>query len=210
MDGLLIDSEPLWQEAEISSFKKAGIRLDSQMCLQTMGLRVDQVVDHWDYRFPGMIGNKKAMIDDIMNRVMSLVAEKGEPRDGVSEILEFVKNKQVKIALASSSPLALIKTTVAKLGIEQYFQELYSAEMEEYGKPHPGVYITTAKILDIAPDRCLAFEDSFNGLLAAKAAMMKCVCVPDESIKKSAKVSIADLVLNSLKDFTEEDWIKLN
>jgi len=132
------------------------------------------------------------------------------PRKGVYEILKFMKGKNVKLAIASSSQLILIKTVVQKFGIEKYFDELYSAEMEEYGKPHPGVYITTAKVLDVAPERCVALEDSFNGLLSAKAARMKCICVPDESIKQSAKIAIADLVLDSLANFNEEYWDSLN
>lgn len=210
MDGLLIDSEPLWQEAEIMSFKKVGIVLDNEMCLETMGLRVDQVVDHWSYEFPGNIKDKDAVVKDIMDGVISLVLEKGKPREGVYKILEFMKDKKVKMAIASSSQLILIKTVVKKFGIEKYFDELYSAEMEEYGKPHPGVYITTAKVLDVTPERCLALEDSFNGLLSAKAARMKCICVPDESIKQSPKIVIADIVLNSLADFNNEHWNKLN
>lgn len=210
MDGLLIDSEPLWQEAEVMSFKKVGIVLNSKMCLETMGLRVNQVVDYWNYKFPGNIQDKDSVVKDIMSGVISLVIEKGMPREGVYNILKFMKSKNVKVAIASSSQLILIKTVVQKLGIEKYFDELYSAEMEEYGKPHPGVYITTAKVLDVAPERCLALEDSFNGLLSAKAARMKCVCVPDESIKQNPKIAIADLVLDSLADFNEEHWNSLN
>ena len=83
MDGLLIDSEPLWQEAEIRSFKKVGIVLDNKMCLETMGLRVDQVVDHWNYKFPGNIQDRDIVVKDIMSGVISLVIEKGTPREGV-------------------------------------------------------------------------------------------------------------------------------
>jgi sugar-phosphatase len=210
MDGLLIDSEPLWQEAEIFSFQRVGIELDNKMCLETMGLRVDQVVDYWNYKFPGKVKDKDSLVKDIMGGVISLVIEKGKPREGVNEILEFMKGQNVKMAIASSSQLILIKTVVKKFGIDKYFDEFYSAEMEEYGKPHPGVYITTAKVLDVVPERCLALEDSFNGLLSAKAARMKCICVPDESIKQSPKLVIADLVLNSLADFNEEYWNNLN
>ncbi|HBU27739.1 TPA: hexitol phosphatase HxpB [Candidatus Uhrbacteria bacterium] len=210
MDGLLIDSEPLWQEAQITSFKRVGILLDRKMCLETMGLRVDDVVDHWNDTFPGNIQDKDSVIRDILSGVISLVIEKGRPREGVYEILKFIKSKHVKTAIASSSQLTLIKTVVQKLGIEAYFDELYSAEMEEYGKPHPGVYITTASTLDVAPEKCLALEDSFNGLLSAKAARMQCVCVPDESIRQNPRIILADLVLDSLADFNQEHWNRLN
>jgi sugar-phosphatase len=64
-------------------------------------------------------------------------------------------------------------------------------------------------MLDVAPEQCLAFEDSFNGLLAAKSARMKCVCVPDEMFFRDPKLAIADLILPSLLDFKEKDWGKL-
>lgn len=210
MDGLLIDSEPLWREAEMICFNKRGIPLTEEMCLQTLGLRVDQVVSHWHYAFPDIPINEKELVRELVDTVKALVLEKGVPREGVREVLEFVKGKDVKIALASSSHFVLIQAIVSKLGIRDYFLELYSAEMEEYGKPHPGVYITTAKVLSTVPERCLAFEDSLNGLLAAKSARMKCVCVPDESMHESPNVSIADLRLSSLLDFGEDHWARLN
>lgn len=209
MDGLLIDSEPFWREAEIKSFQSVGIYLDTGMCLQTMGLRVDQVIDYWDYKFPGNIKDRNILADTIVGNVISLVNEKGKAREGVQEILAYMKSKKVKIALASSSPLNLIRAVTSSLKISDFFEGLYSAEREEYGKPHPGVYITTVKMLNTVPERCLAFEDSFNGLLSAKAARMKCVCVPDDSIKASPKLAIADLVLDSLKDFKPEHWAML-
>jgi sugar-phosphatase len=180
------------------------------MCLETMGLKIDGIISYWDYKFPGKIKNKEALEADLTAGVIALIIAKGEPRSGVYAILEFMRGKKIKIALASSSYLAIIEAVVDKLGIRKYFKELYSAEMEEYGKPHPGVYITTAKVLDVAPERCLAFEDSFTGVLSAKAARMKCVCVPDEDIAGSPKLAIADLMLNSLAEFSEETWNSLN
>jgi len=210
MDGLLIDSEPLWKEAMINSFAKVGIVLDRKMCLETMGLKIDGIISHWDYKFPGKIKNKEALMADMTAGVIALIIEKGEARKGAHRILEFMQSKKIKIALASSSYLAIIETVVDKLEIRKYFEVLYSAEMEEYGKPHPGVYITTAKVLDVAPERCLAFEDTFTGLLSAKSARMKCVCVPDEDIAGSSKLAIADLILDSLEDFNKETWNSLN
>lgn len=209
MDGLLIDSEPLWQEAEIFVFAKVGIRLDSKMCLETMGLRVDKVVDYWYAKFPWSSVSKKEVEEDIMQNVIRLVEEKGIARLGTEHVLNFVKNKNVKIAIASSSQLRLIKKVIEKLGIVEYFDELYSAEFEEHGKPHPGVYLTTAKMLDIPVQDCVSFEDSFNGILSSKSARIKCVCVPDESLRGSDKLSIADEVLESLNDFNDEVWKRL-
>jgi len=210
MDGLLIDSEPLWWEAEIEVAKMVGLNLTQQQALETTGLKVDKIVDHWFNKKPWTTPAKKEVENALVRNLISRVKERGSQKPGARAILEFAKKKGTKMALASSSLMSIIDAATDKLGIKKYFDEIYSAEFEEHGKPHPGVYITTANMLDVAPEFCLAFEDSFNGLLAAKAARMKCVCVPDESIQGDEKLAIADLVLPTLSDFRDEHWEKLN
>ncbi|HEV2862122.1 MAG TPA: HAD-IA family hydrolase, partial [Pyrinomonadaceae bacterium] len=97
-----------------------------------------------------------------------------------------------------------------RLGLAGEFEVAYSAEEEEYGKPHPGVYLTTARRLGVSPAECLAVEDSFNGVLAAKAARMKCVAVPEPAPKADPRFCIADAVLDTLEDLNEEVWQQLN
>jgi sugar-phosphatase len=121
------------------------------------------------------------------------------------EILEFFKNKSLRLALASSSPMLLIDTFLEKFHLQKYFEVKHSAEFEEYGKPHPGVYINTARMLNVHPSACLAFEDSFNGVLAAKSAMMKAVAVPDEYHFPDKRFAIADLKIKSLEEFGEKE-----
>jgi mannitol-1-/sugar-/sorbitol-6-/2-deoxyglucose-6-phosphatase len=87
------------------------------------------------------------------------------------------------------------------LNIEHYFQVTQSAEHEPYGKPHPGVYIEAARRLGVEPRRCLALEDSPNGVIAAKAARMYCIAVPDPALKDDRRLLAADLILPSLTDF---------
>jgi sugar-phosphatase len=78
------------------------------------------------------------------------------------------------------------------------------------GKPHPGVYLTTAQKLKIPPQSCLALEDSLNGVLAAKAAHMKCIAIPEAIQQKNTKFAIADLVLKSLEELNQPVWNSLN
>ncbi|MCX6766921.1 MAG: hexitol phosphatase HxpB [Candidatus Moranbacteria bacterium] len=211
MDGLLIDSEPLWHEAEVEAAKLAGIDLTKKQFLDGTGLKSDKIVDQWFNNIkPWTNPSKKEVEEELVSSLIARVKERGAPKPGALKILELMKKKNLKMALASSSRMSIIDAAVEKLGIRHYFDELYSAEFEEHGKPHPGVYLTTAKMLDIAPDSCLAFEDSFNGLLAAKSARMKCVSVPDESIQGDKRLTIADVVLNSLEDFNDEVWERLN
>ena len=211
MDGLLIDSEPLWHEAEVEAAKLALIDLTHEQCLETTGLKSNKIVEHWfSHIKPWTSPSQKEIEEALVKKLIARVNERGEAMPGAREILEMIKEKNVKMALASSSLMSIIDATVEKLDIRKYFDELYSAEFEEHGKPHPGVYLTTAKMLDVAPEHCLAFEDSFNGLLAAKSARMKCVSVPDEHLRGDKRLAIADVILNSLEDFNEETWERLN
>jgi sugar-phosphatase len=97
-----------------------------------------------------------------------------------------------------------------KFSLENSFSVVHSAEQEDYGKPHPAVFLTTAKQLRVSPEHCLVFEDSFNGLIAAKAARMKTVIIPMTAQWNETRFDIADGKLKSLREFSEQQWIRLN
>jgi len=204
MDGLLIDSEPLWQEAEIETFKDVGVFLTKEMAKKTMGLRLDEVVEYWFSRSPWKKPTKKEIEIKIVERVIELIGRKGTLKNGVIKTLDFFTVKNIPMAIASSSQTDIINAVLDKTSIGKYFKIVHSAQNEKYGKPHPGVYITAAEKIDIDPKHCLAFEDSPNGVLAAKAAKMKCVVVPDQIIKTDNRFSIADKIIDSLNDFSLE------
>lgn len=210
LDGLLIDSEPLWQEAEIEIFQQVNIKLTNQLCLQTKGLRIDQVIEYWFQRYPWSNLSKKAIEDLIVDQVINLIELKGKALPGVEQVTAFVQQKPVKIALASSSSSKIIKAALQKLGLGELFSQIYSAESELLGKPHPGVYLTTARKLGVQPQACLAVEDSLNGVLSAKAAQMKCLAIPEDSQQDNSRFNIADLQLKSLVDFDESVWRSLS
>ncbi|MEL6501546.1 MAG: hexitol phosphatase HxpB [Cyanobacteria bacterium J06623_1] len=210
LDGLLIDSEPLWQEAEIIIFERVDIALNSELCRQTQGLRIDEVVDYWYQRHPWTNLTKLEVEELIVNKVIELIQTKGKPLAGVEQVIAFVKSKDVKIALASSSALKIIQAALQTLGLIEVFTEVYSAESEVLGKPHPGVYLTTANKLGVSPQSCLALEDSLNGVLAAKAAQMKCIAIPEAIQQSNPQFAIADLTLTSLEKLDESAWQKFS
>jgi sugar-phosphatase len=121
---------------------------------------------------------------------------------GVIQTLELCKSNGYKIALASSSAMSLINVVVDKLNIRHYFDLLVSAEFEPYGKPHPSVFITTANQLNVLPTECLVFEDSVNGMIAAKAARMKCIVVPEAEKQQEPYWQLANQKLKTLEDFS--------
>jgi len=210
MDGLLIDSEPLWQEAEILVFKQVGINLTSELCQRTQGLRIDEVVDYWYQRYLWTNLTKLAVEELIVGKVIELIQLKGEALPGVEQAIAFVQSRNIKIALASSSATIIIQAALKKLDLTDIFTKVYSAESEVLGKPHPGVYLTTAKQLDVSPQFCLAIEDSLNGVLAAKAAQMQCIAIPEKIQQDNPKFASADCILSSLAELNQGVWNKFN
>jgi mannitol-1-/sugar-/sorbitol-6-/2-deoxyglucose-6-phosphatase len=209
MDGLLIDSEPLWQDAEVVAFGRAGLRLTRAECARTLGLRVDDVVNYWHALHPWQGASKAEVETWIIDEGIDLIGRRGEPMAGAVGAVTFVKATGVKVGLASSSPKRMMRAVIDRLGLAGAFDRIHSAEDEEYGKPHPAVYLTTARELGVAPTRCLAIEDSLTGVIAARAARMGCVAVPEPAGRADQRFSIADAVLDSLVDLTPEVWARL-
>ncbi len=203
MDGLLIDSEPLWQEAANEIFNRKGIYLTQEQYETSTGLRTEEFLDFWFTYFKLDKTELPILEEEIVESVIHKVKTKGNILPGVDYIFSFFKERNFKIGLASSSPLSLIHEVIDLLGIGDKLQAISSAQGLAYGKPHPEVFLNCAASLNSKPEACICFEDSFNGLIAAKAAKMKCVIIPVAHQSNLAKWNIADLQLNSLFDFNE-------
>ena len=205
MDGLIIDSEPLWKIAEIEAFKKVGIDLTSTDCEETVGLRMDEVVQLWYDRVGWEGKSLKAVEEDVVDIVIREIKKQGRALSGVLETLSNLKKGEIKIGLATSSAMRIVDAVLDKLEIRNYFDALHSAEHEIYGKPHPAVFINCAKSLGVNPLNCLVFEDSLNGVISAKAARMSVIAVPEKSHDYNPKLLLADKIIPSLKGFKLEN-----
>ncbi|HVV66840.1 MAG TPA: hexitol phosphatase HxpB [Candidatus Saccharimonadales bacterium] len=201
MDGLLVDSEPVWREVEVELFNELGVPLNEQNAAETMGLRADEVVQYWYQRYPWQTPSTESVTENLLDRMVEEVSARDIALPGVQKAFEVVEEAGLPAAIASSSPSRLIYAAIHRLAITDRLQVIQSAEHEPYGKPHPGVYIKAAENLGVHPERCLAFEDSPNGALSAKAAKMKCIAIPEEIARGHANFSIADKVLGSLLEF---------
>lgn len=192
MDGLLVDSEPLWKIAEKQVFGKLGLHLTDDMLRQVMGFRLSEVVQYWYKYQPWYAPDFLTTEKQILQCMIDLIGTDAQPLPGVYEMLEWCKNNNKRMALASSSAMELIEAVVSKLGIRSYFEILWSANFEPFGKPHPGIFITTAAKMNSQVAHCLVLEDSVNGVLAAKSARMKCIAVPEKETFNDNRFAIAD------------------
>jgi mannitol-1-/sugar-/sorbitol-6-/2-deoxyglucose-6-phosphatase len=209
MDGVLIDSEPLWKIAEVEAFAKVNIDLTHRDCEETVGLRIDEVVKMWYDK----VGWKNISLQEVENDIVDILIREinlqGQVLEGVRETLELFQIAGIKIALATSSAQRILEVVLMKLELTHYFDVTHSAEFEDYGKPHPAVFISAANQLEVSPVDCLVIEDSLNGVIAAKAARMKVVAIPEKTHHFNEKLKIADKILPSLNQFSLDEALKL-
>jgi len=201
LDGLLIDSEPFWRQAEIECFAAVGLHLTEDQTRQTMGLRIDDAVRHWWERSPWEGMSPVQMERAVTARVAELIESRGEPMPGAREVISLCHGRGIPMAVCSGSYAVVIEAALDRLGITDATSAWHSAEWEPLGKPHPGAYLSTAAKLKVDPTTCLAFEDSFNGAISAKAARMRVVAVPEPAARNSPRWGFCDLVLGSLAEF---------
>ena len=204
LDGLLIDSEPLWEEAEINVFARLGVKITSQMCQKVKGFRVDETIGFFCQCTSFDALDPDLIVQQIITEVKRSIYEKARGLPGCVYILHFFQSRDIPLALASASPYDIIDLALRKLSIHQHFKIIYSATEEKYGKPHPGIFFTTAEQLQVEPQNCIVFEDALNGIIAAKAARMKAVAVPADQTSMDLRFVLADLILPSLLQFKED------
>ncbi len=198
MDGVLIDSEPLWKIAMEEVFKSVGCPLTRQDFQKTVGLRLDEVIEYW-YEHTGWLHKTPKEVESaIVQKMIELLKANGTPLKGVIETLDYLKTNGKKIGLATSSYSVLIDTVLDVLEIRNYFDFTHSAEDETHGKPHPAVYLTVANKLNTQPKNCLVIEDSLNGIISGKAARMKVVCIPEKTHTPEPKLSLADFQFDDM------------
>lgn len=199
MDGVLIDSEPLWKEAEYEVFLNVGIDIKKQpIPINTTGLRIDEVVATYAHYYPWEDRTVLSVKDDIITCCIEKIMKTQPLIPGVIDALKLCQSQGLKIGLASSSPMRMIKLVIDLFELTPYFEQVGSADSLPYGKPHPDVYLNVAKALQVKPTHCISIEDSLNGMLAAKAARMKSIVIPAKEMQNEACWALADIQLDAI------------
>lgn len=200
MDGVIIDSEPLWRRAMVKGFNHFNMPVSEEDCRKTMGRRINEVVDLW-VKYHSVTKFTSIEIETaIMDFLFELIETEGKPINGILEIFAFCKEKNLKVGLATSSSEKLMDKVLNKLQLNNYFDSAVSAEHLKYGKPHPEVFLICADNIGVHPFNCIVIEDSINGAVAAKAAQMQLVVVPDKETKHPEKFAFADHTLNNMTE----------
>lgn len=205
MDGLLIDSEPLWDRAELEVMESLGVDISRRDELpDLLGLRIDMVVDLWYAQQPWNGPGREEVTARIIRRTMNLVEDARPLLPGVREAVALCKAEGLKVGLASASPLHMLENVLTMFGLRDDFDALASAEKLPFSKPHPQVYLDCAAKLGVDPLTCVTLEDSVNGMIATKAARMRSIVVPAEDAQHDPRYVLANVKLASLCELTSQ------
>jgi sugar-phosphatase len=221
MDGVLIDTEPVWRAAQSDVFAGFGVALSEGDLLDSTGQPIEELIPVWRRRpvaggelavraDPGLTDPGRAdpgltdteIADRIIDQVIAYVKARGQPMPGVTAAIALFERCGLRLAIASSSPLRLIDAVCDRLGLTR-IEVRCSAMDEARGKPAPDVYLAAARRLGVAAASCLALEDSPAGIASARSAGMRCVAVPDPLLAADPRYREADLVLESLTRLDE-------
>lgn len=200
MDGLLLDTEPLWGVSMLRVAEKHKIPITREKFKETRGLRIYEVTDYWAIKYPWEGKTSAEVAEEILDDIIELSKTDGSVLPGIQHSLDMFKENGFKIGLASASPYRMIKALTDHFDLTHYFDCISSADSVTLGKPHPSVFLHCAENLGSNPLECVVLEDSINGMIAGKAARMAVIVVPDAVHFDDPRFSLADAKLKSMEN----------
>lgn len=178
-DGTVIDTEPLHMRMWIEALCERGYPADENILMQCVGLNYPSM----DTLLKGYFGDKFDIFEhyEYVNKlVRDYELANGIPvKSGFFELIEYLGEKGIKTAIATSSMREEAEFCLAHTGISDRFDIIVGGDEIEHGKPSPDIFLKAAELLGCKTDECVVFEDSTNGVKAALAAEMKCFYIPD-------------------------------
>jgi len=204
LDGLLIESERLWEKAQMAAFAELGLDLTLDMQHSTTGMRLQEAMGVWQGYFPQARLDASRLNASMNAFMIREFGKAGAVKPGAVRALDLCMDAGCRLAVASSSPPEVIAAALGTLALADRFHAVVSAVLETHGKPHPAVFLSAAARLGTDAGACIAFEDSVAGVRAAKAAGMFCVAVPEAHNRGRPEYAIADRIFDSLEEFSAD------
>jgi len=203
MDGVLIDSERLWDEVREQLAHEWGGRWHERAQADMMGMSSTEW-SRYMHDAIGLAAPPEEINAEVVRRLLARYRESLPLVPGAVEAVQRLA-EHWPLGLASSSNRDVIDAVLEMAGIAKYFRATVSSEEVAHGKPAPDVYLGAARRLNVEPSGCVAVEDSRNGILSAHAAGMRVIAIPNPHYPPSDDVlGQADLVLPSLEELTPE------
>lgn len=200
MDGLLVDSEPLWQRARIEAFGAERLRWTTADQERIMGTSTQEWAEFLAERLDHEV-TPEQIIDVVVSQMEAYYHAYVPVLPGAQTVLERL-SARYPLGLASGSSYRLINAVLQNMGWGDLFRHVLSADDMAQGKPAPDIYMAITRQMDVLPERTVIFEDSANGILSGYAAGVKVFAVPGEYHRPAETVlAKAVRVLDSLNDF---------
>jgi HAD superfamily hydrolase (TIGR01509 family) len=201
MDGLMFDTETIWQKCWTEIADEMNLELDpmfrKEIC-GTSGRLMNSVIEKYYH-----VEDGNPIAKDCKQRVQNYLMSDVPEKPGVHEILAFLKENGVKIAVASSSTRGQIRRNLAKTDTEKYIDAVCSGTEVEHGKPAPDLFLLAADLIGIPAEECYVFEDAYNGVRAGAASGAATIMIPDTQEPTDEMRSIAAGVYSSLTEAME-------
>lgn len=203
MDGVIIDSEKLHSITKVQAIRSFGVDVrESDLNLESyVGRSAKSFFSDVIAKYPELGDDWEVLAKKKHELYQKILREDPDlkPIDGIPELLERLKAKGYRIGLGSSSVMANIQLVLGRFGIMDYFDAIAAGSEVEHAKPAPDVYLLTASRLGIAPEDCTVIEDAGAGVMAAKAAGMRCVAIKNPNSGEQ-DFSQADMIIDSYEE----------
>ena len=177
MDGLLFDTERIFQKAWIREAELRGFKADPGFQVKAMGVNGEDLLSLIEETYPGIDAGD--YLEKTVARVREMVKEELPEKPGIHEILPWLKEQRIRIGLASASSPESIHSHLSRSGILQYFDAVVSSRQVPRGKPAPDVFLEAARQIGLRPEDCYVLEDGINGIRGALAAGCSAIMIPD-------------------------------
>jgi HAD superfamily hydrolase (TIGR01509 family) len=200
MDGLLLDTEVLWQRAEEELFAAHGAVFSHEDKMRVIGTSFEHTADFFSERLGEPPERGPELVDEMIEMMHASLQRDVAGRPGALELVARLRGR-VALGLASNSPRRLVDAALRTAGLTAVFDAIVTAEDVARAKPAPDLYLLACERLGVAPAEALALEDSASGVTAAKAAGLTCIAVPQFA---ETDVSAADRVIDSLEELLAE------
>jgi HAD superfamily hydrolase (TIGR01509 family) len=201
LDGVLVDSEHVWDEVREQLALERGGRWHGRAQADMMGMSAPEW-SRYMHDVTGLEASPEEISDEVVRRLLARYAEELPLIDGAVDAVRRLAERY-RLGLASSSNRSVIDAVLVQADLMPLFEVTVSSEEVARGKPAPDVFLEAARRLGVAPERCAAIEDSGNGLRAARAAGMRVIAIPNRRYPPAADaLSLADVVLESMDELS--------
>jgi len=203
MDGLLLDTETLWHEAEVALFRRHGGEFTWDDKMAVIGTSYEFTARYFADRLERPREDGESLVSEMIELMHDRLRIAVEARPGAVELVDGLRALDgVRLGLASNSPRRLVDTALDQAGLTDAFEAIVTSDDVVNAKPAPDIYLLVCERLGVRPSEALALEDSASGVAAAKAAGLTCIGVPQFA---ETDVSAADRVVASLADLLDAD-----